>query len=76
MKSLVSFFQRLQWKLTLSYAVVTAGTVVVLAGLLVGLVVYIDSHVPDSVYSSFFWSKTAFQDNVPYMMDDRPTLQA
>ncbi len=76
MKSIISFFQRLQWKLTLSYAVVTAGTVVVLAGLLVGIVIYIDSRVPEGIYNSFFWSKTAFQDNVPYLMDDRPTLQA
>ncbi len=76
MKSIVSFFQRWQWKLTLSYAVVTAGTVVVLAGLLVGLVIYLDSRVPEGIYSSFYWSKTAFQDNIPYMLNDRPTLQA
>ncbi len=76
MKSIVSFFKRLQWKLTLSYAVVTAGTVVVLAGLLVGIVIYLDSRVPEGIYNSFYWTKTAFQDNVPYMMDDRATLQA
>src|SRR5512140_801376 len=76
MKSIVSFFQRLQWKLTLSYAVVTAGTVIVLAALLIGIVIYIDSRVPEGIYSSFYWSKTAFQDNVPYLMDDHPTLQA
>ena len=75
MKSMISFFQRLQWKLTLSYAIVTAGTVVVLAGLLVGIVIYIDTRVPDSIYSSFFWSKTAFQDNVPFLMNDRTMLQ-
>jgi signal transduction histidine kinase len=76
MKSLISFFRRLQWKLTLSYAVVTAGTVVVLAGLLVAIVIYIDTRLPEGDFSSFYWSKTAFQDNVPYLMDDRPTLQA
>jgi NarL family two-component system sensor histidine kinase LiaS len=75
MRSFVSFFQRLQWKLTLSYAVVTAGTVVVLAGLLVGLVIYIDSRVPEGIYSSFYWSKTAFQDNIPYLLDNPKALQ-
>lgn len=74
MKTIISFFQRLQWKLTLSYALVTVGTVIVLAGLLVGIVIYIDSQAPGQ-YSSFFWSKTAFQDNVPYLMNDRPALQ-
>src|SRR5512142_115427 len=74
MKSMFSFFQRLQWKLTLSYALVTVGTVIVLAGLLVGIVIYIDSQAPGQ-YSSFFWSKTAFQDNIPYLMDDQPALQ-
>src|SRR5512140_1468497 len=74
MKTIVSFFQRLQWKLTLSYALVTVGTVIVLSGLLVGAVIYIDSQAPGQ-YSSFYWSKTAFQDNVPYLMKDRPALQ-
>src|SRR5512140_520229 len=74
MKTIVSFFQRLQWKLTLSYAMVTVGTVIVLAGLLVGIVVYLDSQAP-SQFNSFYWSKTAFQDNVPYLMDNRAALQ-
>ncbi len=74
MKTIVSFFQRFQWKLTLSYALVTVGTVLVLAALLIGIVIYIDSQAP-AQYSSFFWSKTAFQDNIPYLMDDRPALQ-
>ncbi len=76
MKPIISFFQRLQWKLTLSYAVVTAGTVIVLTGLLMGIAVYIDSGVRSGIYDSFYWSKTAFQDNVPYLMNDRSTLQS
>ncbi len=75
MKTIVSFFQRLQWKLTLSYALVTVGTVIVLAGLLVGIVIFLDSHAP-SQFNSFYWSKTAFQDNVPYLMNNRPALQS
>ena len=74
MKTITSFFQRLQWKLTLSYALVTVGTVIVLAGLLVGIVIYFDSQAPGQ-YSSFYWSKTAFQDNITYLIDDRPALQ-
>ncbi len=74
MKSVISFFQRLQWKLTLSYALVTVGTVIVLAGLLVGIVIYIDRQAPTQ-FNSFYWSKTAFQDNIPYLMDNRPALQ-
>ena len=74
MKAIRSFFQRLQWKLALSYALVTVGTVIVLAGLLVGVVIYLDSQAPGQ-FNSFFWSKTAFQDNIPYLIDDRPALQ-
>jgi methyl-accepting chemotaxis protein len=74
MKTIISFFQRLQWKLTLSYALVTVGTVIVLAGMLVGIVVYLDSQAP-SQFNSFYWSKTAFQDNIPYLMNDRAALQ-
>jgi signal transduction histidine kinase len=74
MKAISTFFQRLQWKLTLSYALVTVSTVLVLAGLMVGIVIYLDSQAPGE-FSSFYWSKTAFQDNVPYLMDDRPALQ-
>jgi NarL family two-component system sensor histidine kinase LiaS len=70
------YFQRLQWKLTLSYAVVTVGTVIVLAALLVGIAVYAESQVNSRVYDSFYWSKTAFQDNVPYLVDDPAALQS
>ena len=37
------FFHRLQWKLTLSYAIVTAGTVVVLTTLFIGIAVYFET---------------------------------
>ncbi len=69
------FFRRLQWKLTLSYAVVTAGTVIVLAALMVGLAVYFESLNDSRTYDSFYWSKTAFQDNIPYLLDDPASLQ-
>ena len=70
-----NFFRRLQWKLTLSYAVVTAGTVIVLTALLVGIAIYFESQNNTRTFSSFYWSKTAFQDNIPYLMDDPQALQ-
>ncbi len=69
------FFQRLQWKLTLSYAVVTVGTVIVLAALLIGLAIYSESQANTQVFSSFYWTKTAFQDNVPYLIERPAELQ-
>src|ERR1051325_9765689 len=70
-----NFFRRLQWKLTLSYALVTAGTVIVLALLLIGIAVYFETQNNSRTYDSYFWSKTAFQDNIPYLLDDRQALQ-
>ncbi len=75
MRSIFSFFQRLQWKLTLSYAVVTAGTVVVLSIFLVSIALYAESRVTTRVFDSFYWSKTAFQDNIPYLIEDPVALQ-
>lgn len=69
------FFQRLQWKLTLSYAIVTFGTVIVLAALSVGIAIYTENKVQARVFNSFYWSKTAFQDNVPYLVNDKAALQ-
>jgi two-component system, NarL family, sensor histidine kinase LiaS len=69
------FFHRLQWKLTLSYAAVTAGTVVVLATLLVAVAVYFETQNNSRTFDSFYWSKTAFQDNIPYLLDDPQALQ-
>ena len=69
------FFQRLQWKLTLSYAVVTVGTVIVLAALIVGIALYTESQANTRVFNSFYWSKTAFQDNIPFLLSDPKTLQ-
>jgi NarL family two-component system sensor histidine kinase LiaS len=69
------FFSRIQWKLTLSYAFVTAGTVIVLAALLVGIALYAENLNNSRTYDSFYWSKTGFQDNIPYMLDDRAALQ-
>ncbi|MGE5072994.1 MAG: hypothetical protein ACM3MF_06165, partial [Anaerolineae bacterium] len=76
MKRIVAFFQRLQWKLTLSYAVVSVGTVMVLAAFLVGIAIYTESQANARMFGSFYWSKTAFQDNVPYLVDDRAALQS
>jgi two-component system, NarL family, sensor histidine kinase LiaS len=76
MKSFFAFFQRLQWKLTLSYAVVTVGTMIVLAALLVGIAIVTDNQVNERNFDSFYWSKTAFQDNIPYLVDDRAALQS
>lgn len=76
MKNFFAFFRRLQWKLASSYAIVTAGTVIVLAALLAGYVILIESQVGTRTYDSFYWSKTGFQDNIPYLVDDRAALQA
>lgn len=72
---MLRFFRRLQWKLTLSYAVVTAGAVIVLTVLFIGIAVYFESQNNTRTYDSFYWSKTGFQDNIPYMMDDPEVLQ-
>src|SRR5688572_25125407 len=69
------FFRRLQWKLALSYAVVTAGMVVVLSLLLVGIAVYFETQNDSRTYDSMYWSKTVFQDNIPYLLDDPQALQ-
>jgi two-component system, NarL family, sensor histidine kinase LiaS len=73
--TMLKFFRRLQWKLTLSYAVVTAGTIIVLTLLLVGIAVYFETQNNSRTFSSFYWSKTAFQDNIPYLLDDPKALQ-
>lgn len=70
-----NFFRRLQWKLTLSYTIATVGTVIVLAALLVGIAMYSESQVTTRVFDSFYWSKTAFQDNIPYLIEDPANLQ-
>jgi NarL family two-component system sensor histidine kinase LiaS len=69
------FFSRIQWKLTLSYAFVTAGTVIVLAALLVGLALLTENQFTSRTFDSFYWSKTGFQDNIPYLLEDPAALQ-
>ena len=69
------FFRRLQWKLTLSYAVVTAGTVIVLTVLFIGIAAYFETQNSTRTFDSFYWSKTAFQDNIPYLIDEPQALQ-
>src|SRR5512141_996253 len=69
------FFQRLQWKLTLSYTIVTIGTIMVLAALVAGIALYAESQVSTRVFDSFYWSKTAFQDNIPYLVNNPEELQ-
>ena len=73
--TMFKFFQRLQWKLTLSYAVVTMGTVIVLTALFVGIATYIENQTAARIFDSFYWSKTAFQDNIPYLVDKPAALQ-
>lgn len=72
---MLNFFRRLQWKLTLSYAVVTAGTVIVLTILVIAILVYFETQNNSRTYDSFYWSKTGFQDNIPYLLDDPQALQ-
>jgi len=69
------FFRRLQWKLALSYAIVTAGTIVVLTILVIGIAIFLETQNSRRIYDSFYWSKTAFQDNIPYLLDDPQALQ-
>lgn len=69
------FFRRLQWKLTLSYAVVTAGTVLVLSALFIVIAIFFESQNSRRTFDSFYWSKTAFQDNIPYLLEDTEALQ-
>ena len=73
--TMFKFFRRLQWKLTLSYAVVTAGTVIVLTTLMVSIAVYFETQNNRRTFDSFYWSKTAFQDNIPYLLDEPHALQ-
>ncbi len=72
---MTKFFSRLQWKLTFSYAFVTASTVIVLATLAVGLALYLESRSTSRTWDSFYWSKTAMQDNIPQLLDDPEALQ-
>ncbi len=72
---MLNFFRRIQWKLTLSYAFVTAGTVIVLAALLVSIALIAENQTYSRIYDSFYWSKTGFQDNIPYLLDDPEALQ-
>lgn len=72
---MLTFFRRLQWKLTLSYAVVTAGTVMVLAALFVTLALVAESLTTSRTHESFYWSKTGFQDNLPFLLENPATLQ-
>lgn len=70
-----NFFRRLQWKLTLSYAVVTAGTVIVLAVLMIAILAFFETQNSRRTFDSYYWSKTGFQDNIPYLLDDPQALQ-
>lgn len=75
MMKILNFFRRLQWKLTMSYSLVTAGTVVVLAGLVLGIALYFETQVPTRTHDSFYWSKTGFQDNIPFLLDEPEKLK-
>jgi signal transduction histidine kinase len=49
--------------------------VIVLTLLLIGIAFYFESQNSRRTYDSFYWSKTAFQDNIPYLLDDQQALQ-
>ena len=68
--------RRIQWKLTVSYAIVTAGTVLALAAILVGIALIAESQNSSRTFDSFFWSKTGFQDNVPFLLEDAESLHS
>jgi len=70
-----NFFRRIQWKLSLSYAFVSAGTVVVLTVFLIAVAAFFEAQNNSRTHDSFYWSKTAFQDNIPYLLDDRQAMQ-
>lgn len=72
---MLRFFRRLQWKLTLSYAIVTVGTVIVLTVLFIAIAVFFEFQNSNRTYDSFYWSKTGFQDNIPYLLEDPERLQ-
>lgn len=72
---MIKFFRRLQWKLTLSYALVTAGTVIVLSILLIGIAIFFERENNSRAFDSYYWSKTGFQDNIPYLIEDPAALQ-
>lgn len=71
---MLSYFRSIHWKLTLSYAFVTAAAVVFIAALLVGTALVAESLNTSRTHDSFFWSKTAFQDNIPDLIDDPKAL--
>jgi signal transduction histidine kinase len=73
---MIKFFSRIQWKLTVSYALVTMSTITVIALSLVVFAVIAESQNANHVNSSFYWSKTGFQDNVPLLLEDPDSLQA
>jgi two-component system, NarL family, sensor histidine kinase LiaS len=68
-------FRRLQWKLTFSYAVVTAGTVILLAAMLVVAGLLIENANRTRTWDSMYWSKTAFQDNIPFLLKEPSAMQ-
>ncbi|MFO7583258.1 MAG: sensor histidine kinase [Anaerolineales bacterium] len=72
---MIKFFSRLQWKLTFSYAFVTISTISVIAVSLVIFAVTVESQNTNHVYSSFYWSKTGFQDNIPLLLEEPTSLQ-
>ncbi len=59
----------------MSYAFVTAGTVTFIAVLLVVSASVMESVNSNSNWDSMYWSKTAFQDNIPYLLDNPAALQ-
>jgi signal transduction histidine kinase len=70
------FFSRIQWKLTLSYAIVTAGTVIFLAFILAGAAAVAENVNSNRTWDSIYWSKTGFQDNIPFLLNEPVAMQS
>lgn len=75
MKNFFSSFRRIQWKLTFSYTAVTVGTVIVLTTLVGVLSIMTENRSSLRVFNSYYWSKTVFQNNIPYLLEDPDLLQ-
>lgn len=73
--SIQRFFRSLQWRLTSSYVLVTFATFAVIAALVTLLVITVEGASRSDIQGTFFWSKTAFQDNVPFLLDNPAQLQ-
>lgn len=75
MKRIFHFFQRLQWQLTLSYVIVTMGTVIMLGGLIVGVTIVAENQSSVQTNNSVMWTRLAFESNIAQLLADPTSLQ-